>query len=150
MRIIKKPLKRELYFFFQTQSLSMDKIIKNKKELQLVTSRSSCYGKSSEKVLYFVLFDQVWWCNIKWFSSYSKNYICKFMQANSWHHNYSTSMCPSESGNCRKEGKKLQKFKYLENEKSFLYEIKNIFHSFWRTIIGWKNKNLIKNSGHEL
>ena len=24
--------------------------------------------------------------NIKWFLSYSKNYICKFMQANSWHH----------------------------------------------------------------
>ena len=43
-----------------------------------------------------------------------------------------------------KEGKKLQKFEYLENEKSFLDEIKNIFHSFWRPIIWWKNKNLIK------
>ena len=30
-----------------------------------------------------------------------------------------------------KEGKtKVQKFEYLENEKSFLDEIKNIFHSF--------------------
>ena len=29
-----------------------------------------------------------------------------------------------------KEGKKSQKFEYLENEKSFLDEIKNIFHSF--------------------
>ena len=30
-----------------------------------------------------------------------------------------------------KEGKtKIQKFKYLKNEKSFLDEIKNIFHSF--------------------
>ena len=29
-----------------------------------------------------------------------------------------------------KEGKKLQKFEYLENEKRFLDEIKNIFHSF--------------------
>ena len=29
------------------------------------------------------------------------------------------------------EGKtKIQKFEYLENEKSFLDEIKNIFHSF--------------------
>ena len=35
-----------------------------------------------------------------------------------------------ESGKCGKEGKKLQKFEYLENEKSFLDEIKNIFHSF--------------------
>ena len=25
---------------------------------------------------------------------------------------------------------KIQKFEYLENEKSFLYEIKNIFHRF--------------------
>ena len=64
--------------------------------------------------------------------------------------NYSTSVCPFKSGKFRKEVKKLQKFKYLENEKSFLNEIKNIFHSFWRAIIWWKNKNLIKNSGHKL
>ena len=32
---------------------------------------------------------------------------------------YSTSICPFESGKCGREGKKLQKFKYLENEKSF-------------------------------
>ena len=44
--------------------------------------------------------------------------------------NYSTSMCLFESGNCGKEGKKLQKPEYLKNEKSFLDEIKNIFHSF--------------------
>ena len=35
-----------------------------------------------------------------------------------------------------KKGKtKLQKCEYLENEKSFLDELKNIFHSFWRAII---------------
>ena len=45
---------------------------------------------------------------------------------------------------------KIQKFKYLENEKSFLDEIKNIFNSFWRAIIWWKNKNLIKHSRHKL
>ena len=44
--------------------------------------------------------------------------------------NYFTSICPLESGKCGKEGKKSQKFEYLENEKSFLDEIKNIFHSF--------------------
>ena len=43
--------------------------------------------------------------------------------------NYSTSICPFESGNCGKEGKKLRKFEYLENEKSFLDEIENIFRS---------------------
>ena len=51
----------------------------------------------------------------------------------------------------KKEGKtKIQKFEYLKNKKSFLDEIKNIFHSFRRAIISWKNKNLIKNSGHKL
>ena len=44
--------------------------------------------------------------------------------------NYSTSICPFEFGKCGKEGKKLQKFEYLENEKSFFDEIKNIFDSF--------------------
>ena len=34
----------------------------------------------------------------------------------------------------------IQKFEYLENEKNFLDEIKNIFHSFWRSIIWWKIK----------
>ena len=36
--------------------------------------------------------------------------------------NYSTSTCPFGSGECGREGKKLQKFDYLENEKSFLDE----------------------------
>ena len=35
---------------------------------------------------------------------------------------------------------KIQKFKYLKNEKSFLDEIKNIFRSFWRAICWWKTK----------
>ena len=34
----------------------------------------------------------------------------------------------------------MQKFEYLKNEKSFLDEIKNIFHSFWSSIIWWKIK----------
>ena len=33
-----KALKSELYFFFWTQSLLMDKVIKNKRDLELVTS----------------------------------------------------------------------------------------------------------------
>ena len=64
--------------------------------------------------------------------------------------NYSTSIYPFVSGKCGKEGEKLQKFEYFEKEMSFLDEIKNTFHSFWRAIIWWKNKNLIKNSGHKL
>ena len=44
--------------------------------------------------------------------------------------NYSTSICPFEFGKCRKEEEKIQEFEYLENVKSFLDEIKNIFNSF--------------------
>ena len=44
--------------------------------------------------------------------------------------NDSTSIWPFEFGKCGKERKKLQTFEYLENEKSFLDDIKNIFHSF--------------------
>ena len=51
---------------------------------------------------------------------------------------YSPFICPFKSGKCGKEGKKLQKFEYLENEKSFFDEIKGIFHSFWRAVIRWK------------
>ena len=50
--------------------------------------------------------------------------------------NYSTSLCPFESGKFGKESE------YLENEKNFLDEIKNLFDK--------KNKNLIRNSGHKL
>ena len=49
--------------------------------------------------------------------------------------NYSTSICPFESGKCGNEGKKLQKFEYLKNENSFFDEIKSIFYSFRRVII---------------
>ena len=49
------------------------------------------------------------------------------MQTKSWHHKLFHSICPFESGKCGKEGKKLQKFEYLENEKSFLDEIKTFF-----------------------
>ena len=47
----------------------------------------------------------------------------------------------SNSWEGKKEGKReRQKCEYLENEKSFLDEIKSIFHSFWRAIIWWEIK----------
>ena len=52
------------------------------------------------------------------------------MQVNSWNHKLFQSTFPFGSGKCGKEGTKLQKVEYLENQKSFLDEIKNIFHSF--------------------
>ena len=50
--IIKSLLKIKLYFFFPDQSLLIDKVIKNKKGLELVTSPSSGYKTSSKKFLY--------------------------------------------------------------------------------------------------
>ena len=44
--------------------------------------------------------------------------------------NYSTSICHFGSGKCGKEEENIQKSEYLEIGKSFLDEIKNIFHSF--------------------
>ena len=52
------------------------------------------------------------------------------MQANLLHHKLFHFICPFESGKCGQEGKKIQKFEYVENEKIFLDEIKNIFDSF--------------------
>ena len=53
---------------------------------------------------------------------------------------YFTSICPFESGNCGKEGKKLQKFEYLENEKSFFDEIKRFSIVFKGLSFGEKMK----------
>ena len=58
---------------------------------------------------------------------------------------YSTFICPFESGKFVKEGKKLQKSEYLKSGKSFLDEIKNIFHS----LEGYYLVKKIRNSGHE-
>ena len=44
--------------------------------------------------------------------------------------NFATSICPFESGKSGNEEGKIQKFEYVENGKSFLDEMKNIFHSF--------------------
>ena len=53
---------------------------------------------------------------------------------------YCVSICPFESGNCGKEGKKLQKFEYLENEKSFFDEIKTFSIVFKGLSFGEKMK----------
>ena len=83
----------------------------------------------------YIISDQVWYCTIKRFLSYSKNYTCKFMQANSWHH-------------------KLFHFHlsfWIWIVKTWISrEWKELFHNFWRAITWWKNENLIKNSGHKL
>ena len=63
------------------------------------------------------------------------HYICKFKQVNLLHHELFHFHLPFESGQCRKEWKKLQKLEYFDNENSFSDETKNIFHIFQRAII---------------
>ena len=53
--------------------------------------------------------------------------------------NHYTSTSRFESRKCGKEAKKWQKFEYLENEKNFLDEIKNIFQ-FLKGLIWWNKK----------
>ena len=115
----------------------MDKVINNKRGLKLVTSRSSGYEISSVKFLSLLC---IIWPSLM--MEYEAVFELLHLQIYASHFmtSYSTSICPFESGKCEKEGKKSQKFEYLENEKSFLDEIKNIFHSFWRAIIWWEIK----------
>ena len=101
-------------------------------------------------IISYVLSDQVWWCNIKRFFSYSKNSISKFMEANLWYPKLFHFHLPFWIWEVWKGNEKLQKFKYLKNEKGFLNEMKKFFHSFRRPLIWWKNKNLIKNSRYKL
>ena len=54
--------------------------------------------------------------------------------------NYSTSICPFESRKFGKKSKKLQKFEYLDTEKSFLDEIKTFFIVFEGLSFGEKIK----------
>ena len=75
--------------------------------------------------------------------SYSKNYICKFMQI-IWRHKLFHFHLFFWIWKVRKGRGKNTKFECLENKKSFLDEIKNIFRSLWRALIWWKNKNLKK------
>ena len=109
----------------------MDKLIKNWRSLELVTSCSLGHETSSQKFLYSLyiiwLSDQVWRCNVKQFLSYSKNYICKFMQVSSWHHKLFHFHLSFWIWKVWKGREKLQKFEYLENEKSFLDERKYTF-----------------------
>ena len=86
-------------------------------------------------IYYLTKFDDIMWSSFWVIPNITSANLCKPIHDII---NYYTSICPFESGKCGKE--KMQKFEYLENEKSFLDELKNIFHRFWRAIIWRKNK----------
>ena len=58
--VIKKPLKSQLYLFLQNQSLLMEKVIKNKRDLELVTSCFQVIEQvQKNSFISYVLSDQV-------------------------------------------------------------------------------------------
>ena len=84
------------------------------------------------------------------FLSYSKNYTCTFMQDNSWHYKLFQFHLSFRTWKVWKgRGKMLKNWISPERKELFRWH-KNHSYSFWRAIIWWKNKNLIKNSGYKL
>ena len=103
----------------------MDKFIRNKRDLELVTGRCPSYKTNSERFIYYVTkFDDAMWSGYWVIPEITSANLCKPIHGII---NYSASICPFESGEFEKEGEKLQKFHYLRNEKGFLDEIKKVF-----------------------
>ena len=86
---------------------------------------------------YLTKFDDIILSSFRVIPKIASAYLCKPIHDII---NYSNSIWPFELGKCGKEGKKLQKFEYLENEKSFLDEIKNVFIVFEGLSLGEKLK----------
>ena len=88
-------------------------------------------------IYYLTKFDDVMYSSFWVIPKFASANLCKPI------HNiidYSTSICPFESGKCGKQGKKLQKFEYLENKKSFLFKIKTFLIIFKGLSFGEKIK----------
>ena len=147
-----KPLKK-LTLFFLLSPVSFNRQCYQKQKGPGTSDQSlfrlrNKFTKTSLLVIYYLTkFDGVIWSGSWVIPKITPANLCKAIHDII---NYSTSICSFKSRKCGKEEEKLQKCEYLENWKSFLDEIKNIFHSFWRAIIWWRNKNLIKNSGQKL
>ena len=97
----------------------------------------------------YILSDQLWCCNIKWFLSYSNNYTCKFMPANSWHHKLFHSHLLFWNWKVWKgTGKITQIWTSGETKKLFRWNKKH----FLQFLMGYHlvKKKLTKNSGHKL
>ena len=149
-------LKKLNLFFFRTQSLLMAKVLKKKWPGTSDQSFFRLQNKSRKiplSVIYYLTkFDDIIKSGFWVIPKITSANLCKPIHDII---NYSISICSFESKKCGKEGKKLYLIyldytEFLESEKRFFHEIKNIFYSFWKAIIWWKEKNLIKNSGHKL
>ena len=126
---------KNIYFFFWMQSLLMVKVIKNKRpgtsDLLVFRLQNKSTKISFLVIYYLTKFDGVIQSSFWVIPTITPANLCKPTHDII---NYSTSICPFVSGKYGKEEEKLQKFEYLETERSFLVKIKNIFHSIWRVI----------------
>ena len=116
----------------------MDKVIKKKwsgtRHLLLFRLRNK-FTKISLLVIYYLTkFDGVIQSGFSVIPNITPANLCKPIHDII---NYSTSICPFESGKCGKEEQKLQN---LGNEKSFLDEIKTFFIVFQGLSVGEKIK----------
>ena len=80
-----KPLKKlSLFFLANPVSFNRQSHQKQKRPGTSAQLLLTLRNKLTKISLQTHISDQVWWC-IKWLWSYSKDYTCKFMEANSWH-----------------------------------------------------------------
>ena len=122
------------------------------KQKWLETSDKSLFmlwNKFRKIPVFYLIPDHVWWCNIKPFFSYSKNYICKFMQANSWHHKLSHFHLSFWIQKLWKGKEKITKILVSQEGKKLFRCNKNIFMIFEALSFGEKIK-IWKNSKHKL
>ena len=82
--------------------------------------------------------------------SYSKNYICKFMQANLWHHKLFHFYLPFWIWTVSKGREKITKIWISQEQEELLRGNKTHFSVFEGLSLDEKIKKWIKNSGHKL
>ena len=144
---------KKVTFFFLLNPVPFNRQIYQKQKRPGTSDQSlfrlrNNFRKISFLFMYYLTkFDDViqsgFWVN-------SKNSICKFMQANLWHHKLFHFHLPFWIWKVWKGREKITKVWISQEQKKLFRWNKKKFHSFWRPIIWWKNTNLIKNSGHKL
>ena len=126
-----KPLKRSTLFFL-SNLVPFNRQYYQKQKGPWTSDESlfrlrNKFTKTSLLVLYYLTkFDGVIWSSSWVIPKITPANLCKPVHDI----NYSTSIYSFKSRKWGKEVRKLQKFEYLENEKSFLDKMKNILHSF--------------------
>ena len=89
-----------------------------------------------------ILPEQVWWCIIKQYLSYSKNYICQFMEANSWHPIIPLSFVLLNLKRLEKKGKNYKNLNVSRTKRAFSMKLKAFLTVFEGYSLGKNTKHL--------